>query len=115
MLFKDKLRQLRKNNKLTQDELADVLGVSRASLAKYETGANTPPTDVAVKIAQYFGCGLDYLFETDACGKTPDTLNKRIRILQRAADKNALSDKELLDILNYAKYRYPGRFKNLND
>ena len=36
--FKDKLKQYRVDNNLTQDQLADILHVSRGAISKYETG-----------------------------------------------------------------------------
>ena len=113
-MLKDKLKLLRKSKNLTQYELSAALGVTRACLAKYETGAATPPADVIVKICDFFGCGVDYLLETKQYEKTLAPLNERVRLLQRAADKNTITDEELRDILEYAKYRYPGRFENLD-
>lgn len=115
IMLKNKLKTLRKNEGLTQSGLAEALGVTRASLAKYETGAAVPPADIIVKICDFFGCGADCLLETKAYEKDSLAfLNEHVRVLQRAADKSRLTDKELQDILNYAGYRYPGRLENLD-
>ena len=47
-MFKDKLRQLRKDNNLTQEALANVICVSRSAINKWEQG-NGIPSDVNLK------------------------------------------------------------------
>lgn len=65
MLFKDKLKQLRLNNKLTQEDLAKVLGYTRAAISGYELGRNEPDYEVLNKIAKYFDVTTDYLIDNN--------------------------------------------------
>lgn len=55
-----KLRILRKERKLTQQELADALEVKRATISNYEIGRRSPHLSELRRIAEYFGVGLDY-------------------------------------------------------
>ena len=61
MTFGEKLSKLRKENNYTQEQLADVLGVSRQSVSKWESDIAYPETEKLIKISQLFGCTVDYL------------------------------------------------------
>lgn len=61
MEFHEKLQELRKNKGLTQEELAQVLFVSRAAVSKWESGRGYPNIDSLKAIAQYFGVTVDQL------------------------------------------------------
>lgn len=55
------LYSLRKRNKLTQEQLAEELNVSRQVIAKWEKGESTPDLHYSMKIADFFGVTLDAL------------------------------------------------------
>lgn len=59
------LQLLRKRDKITQEELADRLGVSRQSVSKWETGEAYPETDKLISICDLFGISLDALLRSD--------------------------------------------------
>ena len=61
MEFKDRLKQYRLDNNLTQDELADKLFVSRQAISKYETGRGYPSIDVLTELAKLMGISIDEL------------------------------------------------------
>lgn len=56
----DKIKILRKNKKITQQELADDLNLSRATISNYEVNRRSPSIDDLKLFAEYFGVGLDY-------------------------------------------------------
>lgn len=56
----NKIKTLRKSKKLTQFELAEKLGLNRASISNYEVGRRTPHLSELKRIAEFFGVGLDY-------------------------------------------------------
>lgn len=58
----ERIRKFRKENKLTQQQLADFLGVSRESISMYERGKRTPRYDKMIKLAQLSKLSLDELF-----------------------------------------------------
>lgn len=60
-MFGDNLIQLRKMQNLSQEELAERIGVSRQTLSKYETGESLPDIDKAMAIANVFGVSVDDL------------------------------------------------------
>lgn len=61
MKFGDKLLELRKKNGLSQEELAEKLGVSRQSVSKWESNNAYPETDKIVQICNLFDCSMDDL------------------------------------------------------
>lgn len=61
MTFDTKLRELRKLNNITQAELADALGLKRATITQYESGRISPSKDILIKTANYFGVSIDEL------------------------------------------------------
>ena len=56
------LRDLRRQNKMTQTELAEVLEVTPSSIQKWECDKADPNTGTLMKIAEVFNCSIDYLF-----------------------------------------------------
>lgn len=55
-----KIKTLRKSRKMTQDDFAAKIGVSRSTLSCYEVGQRTPNMKTLQVIAQISGVGLDY-------------------------------------------------------
>lgn len=55
-----KLKNLRKSRKMTQEEFAQKIGVSRSTLSCYEIDQRTPSVKTLQHIAEMFGIGLDY-------------------------------------------------------
>lgn len=61
----EKLARLRKENNYTQEQLAELLGVSRQSISKYESGLVYPETEKLIRLSNLFNCTLDYLLKDD--------------------------------------------------
>ncbi|MBO4242934.1 MAG: helix-turn-helix domain-containing protein [Clostridiales bacterium] len=64
-MFKDNLAELRKIHEMSQEELADIIGVSRQTLSKYETGESLPDIEKCKLIAETFGVSIDDLLNYD--------------------------------------------------
>ena len=62
--FNEKLQELRKNKGLTQEELAEVLFVSRTAISKWESGRGYPSIDSLKAIAKYFSVTIDELLSS---------------------------------------------------
>ena len=65
MKLGNKLTQLRKDNNLSQADLAKKLNISRSSIGMFESDARIPTTDTLIRYAQFFGVSLDYLLGND--------------------------------------------------
>ena len=55
-----KLKSLRKGRKLTQQELADKMKITRATVSNYEVGRRSPHLSELKRFADFYGVGLDY-------------------------------------------------------
>ncbi|MHC1772983.1 MAG: LexA family protein [Flexilinea sp.] len=53
----------RKNKGVSQEEVANFLGVSRVTYTRYENGSRSPDKETLVKLANYFGVSTDFLLE----------------------------------------------------
>lgn len=60
-MFGDNLIELRKLHKISQEELAEKIGVSRQTLSKYETGESLPDIEKCMALAEVFGVSMDDL------------------------------------------------------
>lgn len=60
------LRILRKKRKITQEQLADLVGVSRQSINAIERGKYTPSTILSLKISEIFNTSVNKIFELEA-------------------------------------------------
>ncbi|TNJ66718.1 helix-turn-helix domain-containing protein [Paenibacillus hemerocallicola] len=88
----ERIAYLREKRGLTQEELANKLGISRAALSHYETNRREPDYETLGNIANYFNISLDYLL-----GRTnnPDTvLDDDVR---EFVDILELSDEKILE------------------
>lgn len=65
MEFNEKLQMLRKQKGLTQEELGEILFVSRTAISKWESGRGYPNIDSLKEIAKFFGLTVDQLLSCD--------------------------------------------------
>lgn len=66
MKFHEKLYNLRKDKRMSQEELAEKLEISRQAVSKWETGDSLPETAKLLAIAKYFNVSIDYLLNDNA-------------------------------------------------
>ena len=62
MLFKDKLKQYRTENNISQEDLANKLFISRTLISKWENGVIYPSYSNMEKLAEIMGVSIEYLF-----------------------------------------------------
>ncbi len=76
MKLDEKIVRLRKGKSISQEKLAEEIGVSRQAVAKWETGESLPELEKLVLLATYFGVTLDSLVrDDDGCASTPAERN----------------------------------------
>ncbi len=92
--FGERLKQLRREKNLTQEQLAEVFGVARNSIFSYETGRRIPDIEVLKSYAEYFGVTSDYLLGLSD-NRTPETT--------AIGDKLGLSDEAIECLELYAR------------
>ncbi len=61
--MRNRIRELRKAQKLSQEELADAVGTTRQTITSIETGKYVASLPLAYKIARYFGKSIEEVFD----------------------------------------------------
>lgn len=90
------IAELRKEKGMSQEELADVLFVTRQAISKWESDAGSPGIDNLERIADYFNVTIDYLLGKKADGESPsETPEKAKQGSKREARKTADTKKKL--------------------
>lgn len=91
--FQERIKNLRNEKKLTMDELARELGVTKSRVNMWENAGSVPREDVLIKISKFFDVSVDYLLGNEKMeGKNYE--NKELEVLQRGLEK---LDKEKLN------------------
>ena len=67
----DNLKILRKQHNLKQIDMAKIFNISKSTYSTYETGAYEPNIELLKKIADYFGCSIDYLVGRESGSDKP--------------------------------------------
>ncbi|MGA4517374.1 helix-turn-helix domain-containing protein [Solibacillus silvestris] len=88
-----KLKQLRKNQRMTQEDVADRVNITRSTISNYEIGRRTPHLKDLQKLANVFGVGLDY-FGISAKDEAIDLL-ERAREVFNSPDVDKITKEEL--------------------
>lgn len=61
MDYVTRIRNLREDSDLTQNQIAEYLGTSQTMYARYERGANEIPVRHLIRLAKYYGVTMDYI------------------------------------------------------
>jgi len=61
-IFEERLKGLRLEKELSLKDMADILGIAKNSYYQYELGISEPKQEMMVRIAEYFGVSMDYLY-----------------------------------------------------
>lgn len=59
-----RIRDLREDHDLTQKEMANTLNCSQQFYSNYELGQRDIPTDILIKLSNYYDVSIDYILET---------------------------------------------------
>ncbi len=83
------LKELRKKNKITQEQLAQIIGVERSSIGKYESPTKPviPSSDILMRMAEYFNVSIDYLM-----GRENETLQPEKKQTKEEKDIEKIID-----------------------
>lgn len=118
MTFGQKLRYLRKEKDLTQEELSKLIKVSRAAIGRYENDERTPDYETLKGFADFFNVSVDYLLGrtnirktqtepfkigtefTDATQALKFILEQPVLMAYGGYDLEKMTDEELIDLAN---------------
>ena len=91
-------KELRKDNKLTQQELARRVQISHPQIVRYETKGVQPPADVLARLADVFDVSIDYLVNGDKSEKAQQTI-KDAELIKNFKQLDQLPEEEKKTIL----------------
>ncbi len=91
----ERLIKLRKKNGLSQEELADKLGLSRQAVSKWERAEASPDTDNLICLAKIYGISLDELLNTDA--SVEEIVEEQVKRDEENNDSSKTSDSINID------------------
>jgi len=111
----NRIKSLRMGAGIKQVLLAKHLSVAPSVLSNWENGKFEPDVSNLKKIAKYFNTTIDYIVGMSNDPIPSERKNKQFKnpnvlLLQKALE-NGMPENELEDVLGYAKYRFPERFK----
>ncbi|MBR1640838.1 MAG: helix-turn-helix transcriptional regulator [Butyrivibrio sp.] len=104
----DNIKRYRKDMGLTQEELAEAMGVTIGAVSKWENGGNIPDITTLMELANLYNISMDELLGYDKSSKNIDALDKKIDDL---CDQHRFE--EAVSEANAALARYPHTFKIL--
>lgn len=84
--IENRVRDLRKQKKLSQEELALALGISRQSIISLETGKTLPSLPLAVAICQFFDSAFEEMFEFER--EIDEVIKSNIKIINSVSPRN---------------------------
>ena len=112
MKLSEKIVQLRKANNMTQEELAEICGVSRQSISKWEADIVLPETDKLLMMGELFHVSMDVLLkdeltlsevkEVHTCGNNA-IQGKKQEVYEGTLIKESVTDDSIIDLLNVHK------------
>jgi len=79
----ERITQLRKQQNLSQDELAKKAEVSRTIIGNYERNTNTPSIEVLIKLAKVFNVSVDFIIGEGELSAFDKDLLKRIEDIEK--------------------------------
>lgn len=100
----ENIRSFRKEKGLTQEQLAEVFGVTVGAVHKWEAGMSTPELSLILEMADFFDTSLDVLIGFEARDNRTDVLAARLRKMAYTMDPDGLAEAEK------ALKKYPHNF-----
>lgn len=105
-MYKEKLKELREEKKVTQEEIAKILNIKRGVYSIFETEEKIMPIKHLDTLSKYFNVSLDYIFSFNEIKNykenNPINLEKSVQRLKEFRKNNKLTQPKLAKILNIA-------------
>lgn len=93
--FSENIKALRKEKRITQEQLADAMGVSAGAIYKWEQGISTPDIELIMEIAAFFGVSVDALIGYEMCKSDRERILEELkRIKHTKAYENCWDEVE---------------------
>lgn len=103
----NRLKELRKEKKLTQEELAQKINVTKLTISRWERGERLPKSDKAQELADFFGVNTAYLlgYSDFPARNLRELLTHEVKALKeyeavRVGGRNFISENQVLNIID---------------
>lgn len=97
-----RLKELRKEHKKLQREIAEVINCSQAVYSRYESEEREPSSDILATLANYYGVTVDYILDREQQNKKPTVVSESNGVTdssQRSPEAQAIIDEIMAKIL----------------
>lgn len=95
----ERLRKLRKEKRISQENLGLILGVKKSAVSLYEKGKNDPSDEIKIEIARYFKVSADYLLGLADEATAYYDKNLYLRLPENVTDEEKLLISEFLNFI----------------
>jgi transcriptional regulator with XRE-family HTH domain len=98
--FSERMRELRKEKRISLEKLAEMMGTTKATLSRYENSKRVPNIEFVEKLAKIFNVSVDYLLGHTDIRNPSDEITEAVeddpdlRIIERARQKMSPKDRE---------------------
>lgn len=100
-MISNRIKRLRKERNISQEQLAEVVGVSKTTISYYENGLRVPDADLVIKLVKYFNVSADFLLGlTDDKYCAEDEDDQEVSFYATTALSNTKNREELKRFLN---------------
>ena len=100
-MFFNTFLSLCENKNSSPTRFALDIGLSKAAVTRWKQTESTPNGDVLCKLADYFGCSVDYLLGRE---NTSDTTVLPAKLQELVDTASSLSEEQLSDLLRYVRF-----------
>ncbi len=109
MDFAERLKQLRSESNLRQEDLATIISMHRATIGKYETNERFPDKETLIALSKFFNVSVDYLLGITDIRLPAEELIKKGTVKVKEPTEiekisSELSERERQELKNYANY-----------
>ena len=110
----NRIKLLREEKNIKQDELAKILSISPSAVGMYERDEREPNDEITLKLAEYFGVSTDYLLGKSDI-RNPEEL-KNIRFANAGGlDTDGLDEEDMLELQRQIDYIKKMKERNNNN
>lgn len=110
----DRIKLLREEKHLKQEELAKDLSVAPSTIGMYETNKRQPNNDLIIRLAKYFNVSTDYLLGKSDIRNPEEQIKQEFEFAYHK-EMEGLSDEEIADALRFYKQIKYGNKENKSD
>ena len=111
----NRIKNLREEKNMKQEDLAKILSISSSAVGMYERDEREPNDEITLKLAEYFGVSTDYLLGKSDIRNPENTDLDKLQIGLSTKDYSNISDEQIKQIEDFAKFVLKDNKKDKSD